>query len=124
MMSDLSRERRIGTRYPLNLPVRVEWDDETVGRHVLVEGETQNVGPDSALVHLRQLPQVGSRVRLAVIEQKGPRFEALAEVLRLERDPAQPLAALRLLSSEKEWRTLIAKWMEQQRQRSAEEETD
>ncbi|MER3427716.1 MAG: hypothetical protein C4336_09975 [Armatimonadota bacterium] len=119
-----SEERRIGTRYAVHLPVRVEWDDESVGGQVRVEGETQNVGPKGALVYLRRLPQVGSRVRLAVLEDDATRFEAVAEVLRLERDPAQPLAALRLLDAEREWGEMVWEWAAQLERQAEDEETE
>lgn len=124
MIRSKSGERRIGTRYVVHLPVRVEWDDESAGGHVRVEGETQNVGPKGALVHLRRLPQVGSRVHLTVLEDDATRFEAVAEVLRLERDPAQPLAALRLLAAEREWSEMVWEWAAQLERQAADEETE
>jgi hypothetical protein len=101
-------EQRIGQRYVAYFPVRAEWDDEA-GEHVTTEGETENVGPEGALVHLHQLPRVGSRVQLAVLEEDEPKvlIEAVAEVLRVERNPAQPLAALQLINSDEEWRGLV-----------------
>jgi PilZ domain len=101
-------EQRIGQRYVAYFPVRAEWDDES-GEHITTEGETENVGPEGALVHLHQLPQVGSRVQLAVMEEDEPkvRLAAVAEVLRVERNPVQPLAALQLVNADEEWRGLI-----------------
>jgi hypothetical protein len=98
-------EQRIGPRYVAYFPVRAEWDEET-GEHVVAEGETENVGPEGALVHLHQLPRVGSRVRIDVLEEDAPRVRvsAEAEVLRVERNPAQPLAALQLLEADEKWR--------------------
>ena len=99
-------EQRSGPRYMVTIPVRAEWDDEA-GEHIVIEGETENVVPAGALVHLPQLPDVGSRVRLIVPDAQGMQLEAAAEVLRLERNPAQPLAALLLLDSTDEWRGLV-----------------
>jgi hypothetical protein len=99
-------EQRIGQRYVAYFPVRAEWDEET-GEHVVAVGETENVGPAGALVHLQQLPRVGSRVQLNVLEEDEPtvRISAEAEVLRVERNPVQPLAALQLVGEDdKEWR--------------------
>jgi len=59
-------EQRSGPRYLVHIPIRAEWDDERSGEHVVVEGETENIGPAGALVHLQRLPDVGSRVRLIV----------------------------------------------------------
>ena len=100
-------EQRSGPRYLVHINVRAEWDDERSGEHVVVEGETENVGPQGALVHLEKLPDVGSRVRLTVPDAQGTTLQTVAEVLRLERNPAQPLAALQLLDATDEWRGLV-----------------
>ena len=100
-------EHRSGPRYMVHVNVRAEWDDERTGEHVIVEGETQNIGPQGALVHLERLPDVGSRVHLIVPDAEGRTLEAVAEVLRLERNPVQPLAALQLLGETDEWRGLV-----------------
>ena len=107
MAVDITTEQRSGPRYVIQIPVRAEWDDEASGEHVVVEGETENVGPSGALVHLERLPDVGSRVRLTVPDAQGTTLEAVAEVLRLERNPVQPLAALHLLGETDEWRGLV-----------------
>ena len=101
-------EQRAGQRYVAYFPVRAEWDDES-GEHVVAVGQTENVGPEGALVHLFQLPRVGSRVQLSVMEEDGPkvRLAAVAEVLRVERNPVQPLAALQLVNADEEWRGLV-----------------
>lgn len=100
-------EQRTGPRYMVHINVRAEWDDERSGEHVVVEGETENIGPQGALVHLERLPDVGSRVNLIVPNAEGRVLEAVAEVLRLERNPVQPLAALQLLGETDEWRGLV-----------------
>ncbi|HEX8071929.1 MAG TPA: hypothetical protein VF546_18420 [Pyrinomonadaceae bacterium] len=104
-----ANEQRSGPRYVVSLPVRAEWDDEESGEHVVIEGETENVGPAGALVHLHQLPGVGSRVQLAVLDEKAgsTKLTTVAEVLRVERNPAQPLAALQLMNASDEWRGLV-----------------
>lgn len=107
MSGNITVEQRSGPRYLINLPVRAEWDDESSGEHIVAEGETENVGPQGALVHLHQLPNVGSRVQLIVLDAQGLTLQAIAEVLRLERNPVQPLAALQLLESTDEWRGLV-----------------
>ena len=100
-------EQRTGPRYMVHINVRAEWDDENSGEHVVVEGETENIGPHGALVHLERLPDVGSRVHLIVPDAEGRTLETIAEVLRLERNPVQPLAALQLLGETDEWRGLV-----------------
>lgn len=100
-------EPRSGPRYLVSFEVRAEWD-EPGGTHVMSEGTTENVGPDGTLVHLpKGLPNVGSRVRLEVQGEDGNKLQVIAEVLRIERNPGHPLAALQLLGETEEWKGLI-----------------
>ena len=100
-------EQRTGPRYLASLLVRAEWDTEE-GKHIVAEGKTENVGPEGALVHLqRDLPEVGSRVQLLVLNEEGQKLQVVTEVLRLERNAAYPLAALQLLDATEEWRGLV-----------------
>jgi hypothetical protein len=107
MPRQISAEQRTGPRYLASLLVRAEWDTEE-GKHIVAEGKTENVGPAGALVHLqRDLPDVGSRVALAVLSEDGQKLQVVTEVLRLERNAAYPLAALQLLDATEEWRGLV-----------------
>jgi hypothetical protein len=107
MPQEIITENRSGPRYLAAFPVRAEWDTDE-GAHIISEGETENVGPDGTLVHLqRQLPPVGGRVNLLVLDAEGEKLRVLAEVLRIERNAAHPQAALQLLGSTDEWRGLV-----------------
>ena len=107
MARQISMEQRTGARYLASLLVRAEWDTEQ-GKHVVAEGKTENVGPEGALIHLqRELPDVGSRVQLMVLNEEGQKLQVVTEVLRLERNAAHPLAALQLLDATEEWRGLV-----------------
>jgi hypothetical protein len=107
MPQNMTSDNRSGQRYVVSFPVRAEWDTSD-GVHIVSEGETDNVGPDGTLVHLqRDLPPVGSRVNLLVLGEEGERLRVIAEVLRLERNPAHPQAALQLLGETDEWRGLV-----------------
>jgi len=107
MTRQFETEARSGPRYLVSFEVRAEWD-EPGGTHVMSEGTTENVGPEGTLVHLpRRLPDVGSRVRLEVQGEDGKKLQVVAEVLRIERNPGHPLAALQLLGETDEWRGLI-----------------
>jgi hypothetical protein len=107
MPRQLTLENRTGPRYLASLDVQAEWDDED-GTHYVAEGTTENVGPEGALVHLqRELPDVGSRVQLKVLSEEGEKLSVVTEVLRLERNPAHPLAALQLINGSEEWRGLV-----------------
>jgi len=107
MLRPAEGDNRTGPRYLVTLEVRAEWDDQQ-GAHVVAEGTTENVGPTGTLVHLpRRLPDVGSRVRLEVQGETGQKLQVIAEVLRIERNPGHPLAALQLLGETDEWKGLI-----------------
>ena len=107
MPRNMTLDNRTGPRYLASLLVRAEWDDDE-GKHFVAEGTTENVGPEGALVHLqRELPNVGSRVQLAVLGEQGQKLQVITEVLRLERNAAHPLAALQLLDAMDEWRGLV-----------------
>lgn len=106
----LMTEHRSGPRYVHAFPVRAEWDTED-GAHIVSEGETENVGPEGTLIHLqRELPPVGSRVNLLVLGDEGEKLRVIAEVLRVERNPGHPQAALQVLGETDEWRGLV--WQE------------
>ncbi|HKS11205.1 MAG TPA: PilZ domain-containing protein [Pyrinomonadaceae bacterium] len=107
MPREYASESRSGPRYLASLEIKAEWDEPS-GTHITVEGTTENVGPEGTLVHLpRQLPQVGSTVRLEVLGETGEKLQVIAEVLRIERHPGHPLAALQLLGETDEWKGLV-----------------
>jgi len=87
-----------------NLPVRASWIDGESGETVIVEGMTENVGETSTLVNLEILPPVGSQVRLTIMEEDKPVIEVSTQVIRVERDPSKPLAALTVLENIKKWK--------------------
>jgi hypothetical protein len=100
-------DNRSGQRYVAAFPVRAEWDTHD-GVHIVAEGETDNVGPDGTLIHLqRDLPPVGGRVNLLVMGDEGEKLRVIAEVLRIERNPSHPQAALQVLGETDEWRGIV-----------------
>ncbi|GAC1401422.1 MAG: hypothetical protein NVSMB56_16520 [Pyrinomonadaceae bacterium] len=101
-------ERRIAQRYVARFPVRAEWKDDSSGKKIVSEGATENVGQGSVLVRLDSLPHVGSRVRISVLDDEAKlRCAATTEVIRIERHPGHPLAALQLLDTLDKWRRAI-----------------
>lgn len=107
MARHMEFENRSGPRYLANLDIKAEWDEPT-GTHIISEGTTENIGPEGTLVHLpRQLPDVGSTVRLEILGGDGERLQVIAEVLRIERNPGHPLAALQLVGETNEWKGLV-----------------
>ena len=107
MVREVDRESRSGPRYLASFEVSAEWD-EPGGSHVVAQGTTENVGPEGTLIHLpKGLPQVGSRVHLEVQSEDGKKLQVVAEVLRIERNPGHPLAALQLVGETDEWKGVI-----------------
>jgi len=107
MARHMEFESRSGPRYLATLEIKAEWDEPT-GTHIISEGTTENIGPEGTLVHLpKQLPDVGSTVRLEILGGDGERLQVIAEVLRIERNPGHPLAALQLVGETNEWRGLV-----------------
>ena len=107
MPGQAETDNRQGPRYLATIEVRAEWD-EPDGAHVVTEGETENVGPEGTLLHLpKKLPQVGSRVVLEVNSETGQKLQVIGEVLRIERNPSHPQAAVSLLGETDEWRGMI-----------------
>src|SRR5438309_6272391 len=100
-------ESRYSPRYIAAFPIRAEWDTDD-GVHVVSDGETENIGPEGTLVHLNnELPPVGGLVNLLVLGEDGEKLRVIAEVLRIERNPAHPQAALQLLGETDEWRGVV-----------------
>jgi hypothetical protein len=87
------------------MPVKVSWTDDETGKRISVTGTTENIGESSALVNLEVLPPVGSEVRLRVMEEDKAIIDVTTRVIRVERDPSKPLAALSVLQNLKKWKT-------------------
>jgi hypothetical protein len=98
-----------------SMPVRASWVDAVSGETINVEGLTENVGENSALVNLETLPPVGSEVRLKILEENKTIIEVTTRVIRVERDPSKPMAALSILENLKKWKntamTAAEKWL-------------
>ena len=108
-----------------SMPVKASWVDES-GETVNVEGITENVGETSTLVNLETLPPVGSEVRLRILEENKTIIDVLTQVIRVERDPSKPMAALTIMDNMKKWKnTVLAaaeRWVTRHWQLNYEEE--
>ena len=113
-------------RITASMPIQVSWIDAETGEKVKVEGLTENVGENSALVNLETLPPVGSHVRLKILEEGKSIIEVTTQVIRVERDPSKPMAALSVLENVKKWKstaiTAAQKWVTRHWQLNYEEE--
>lgn len=87
-----------------NMPVKASWVDQESGKTISVEGITENVGESSTLVNLEVLPPVGSDVKLKIYEEEKAVIEVATRVIRVERDPSKPLAALSVRENLKKWK--------------------
>jgi hypothetical protein len=99
----------IHERVLAQLPVRAKWKDKATGKEVSVDGITENIGETGALVNFRVLPPVGSEISLLVMDEKKKLIQVLAEVIRVERDPMKPLAALSVMQNIKKWKSTAVK---------------
>ena len=113
-------------RIMANLTVQASWVDLESGKIVSVNGFTENLGETSALVNLEILPPVGSEVKLKVFDEEKTIIEVPTQVIRVERDPSKPLAALTVLENLKKWKnnalTAAQNWVTRNWQLNYEEE--
>lgn len=124
--SELTTKSPLHRRIMANLRVQASWIDKVTGKKVSVEGTTENIGETSALVNLVTLPPVGSEVSLRVIDDEKTLIEVATEVIRVERDPGKPLAALSVGQNLKKWKetvmTAAQEWVIRQWRLNYEEE--
>ena len=124
--STFARRTPVHQRILANLPVQASWIDEVSGETISVTGLTENIGENSALVNLETLPAVGSRVNLRVFDDEKTIIEIPTEVIRVERDPSKPLAALSVVDNLKKWKskamTAAQEWVTRNWQLNYEEE--
>ena len=109
-----------------NMPVRASWVDSDSGEKIVVEGSTENVGENSTLVNLEVLPPVGCEVKLRILDDDKAIIEVATEVIRVERDPSKPMAALTVVQNLKKWKqvalTAAQNWVTRHWQLNYEEE--
>lgn len=121
-----TEKKPLHQRIMANLQVQVSWIDKVTGKKVFVDGQTENIGENSALVNLETLPPVGSAVCLRVIDEEKTIIEVPTQVIRVERDPSKPLAALSIAVNLKNWKqkamTAAQEWVTRQWRINYEEE--
>lgn len=93
-------------RIMANLQVQASWIDVETGNTVFVDGTTENLGENTALINLETLPPVGSEVTLRIIDEDKTIIEVPTQVIRVERDPSKPLAALSVVENLKKWKQI------------------
>ena len=110
-MSDLeyatsSYKSPLHHRILATMPVEASWIDAESGEKVNSGGHTENIGENSTLVNLDTLPPVGSEVRLRILEDEKAIITVQTRVIRVERDPSKPMAALTILENLKKWKNV------------------
>jgi len=109
-----------------SMPVEASWVDAESGETVHAGGLTENLGETSTLVNLDTLPPVGSEVKLKIMEEDKPIITVQTRVIRVERDPSKPMAALSVLENLKKWKnvamTAAEAWVTRHWQLNYEEE--
>ncbi len=113
-------------RIMASMPVQASWVDAVSGDTIYVDGLTENLGETSALVNLDILPPVGSEVKLRIFDEEKTIIEVSTQVIRVERDPGKPLAALTISENMKKWKqtalTAAQEWVTRHWQLNYEEE--
>jgi len=113
-------------RIMASLTVQASWVDQESGDTISVNGMTENLGENTALVNLEILPPVGSEVKLRIFDEEKTIIEVPTQVIRVERDPSKPLAALSVSENLKKWKhnalTAAQNWVTRNWQLNYEEE--
>lgn len=104
--SDNQQKTPLNQRIMAKMSVVASWVDSKSGKTVKVHGVTENVGENSTLVQLEVLPPVGSKVKLRLLQDDEAIIEVPTHVIRVERDPSQPLAALSVAENVKKWKEI------------------
>ena len=99
--------RILNPRVLVQMPVQATWTDKQTQEMVSVNGMTENVGTSSVLVNFDNLPPVGGEVHLKMLDEDATLIEVEARVIRVERDPSKPLAALNVLDHVEEWQERV-----------------
>lgn len=124
--TDTNKAGHLHQRIMANLAVEASWVDAESGEKISVTGVTENLGETSALVNLEILPPVGSEIRLRIFDEEKTIIEIPAQVIRVERDPSKPLAALSIAENLKKWKltalTAAENWVTRHWQLNYEEE--
>ena len=124
--STMENKTPVHHRIMANLTVQARWIDRESGDTISVNGVTENLGENTALVNLEILPPVGSEVKLRIFDEEKTIIEVPTQVIRVERDPSKPLAALSISENLKKWKhsalTAAQDWVTRNWQLNYEEE--
>ena len=96
-----------GKRVFAKLDAKVSWMDSSLGETLTVYGNTENLSGNSVLVGVEVLPPVGEPVSITLYDGKKEIITVSATVIRVERDPAKPKAALSIGKDIDKWQNKV-----------------
>ncbi len=102
--SSITNRGHLHQRITASLTVQASWVDTESGETAFVNGMTENLGENSALVNLDVLPPVGSEVNLRIFDEEKTIVEVPTHVIRVQRDPSKMLASLSITDDLEKWR--------------------
>jgi hypothetical protein len=102
--SEVAEKSPLHRRIQARLQAQVTWVDEDSEQKISVLGTTENVSEANALININVLPKVGSDVKLRLYDDEKSIIEVPAKVIRVERDPGKPQAALSVLKHLGKWK--------------------
>ncbi|REJ77366.1 MAG: hypothetical protein DWQ47_13345 [Acidobacteria bacterium] len=103
-LTGVSEGLPIHKRIQARLQAQVSWVDEDSNERISILGHTENLGENNALININVLPKVGSSVKLRLSDDEKHLIEVPAMVIRVERDPSKPQAALTIVKNIKKWK--------------------
>ena len=101
--SSVTGRSHLHQRITASLTVQASWVDAESGETIFVNGTTENLGENSALVNLEVLPSVGSAVNLRLFDEEKTIVEVPTHVIRVQRDPSKMLASLSISDEVEKW---------------------
>ena len=105
--SSVAEDSHPGRRVFARLDAKVSWKDDSLGESLTVYGSTENLSGNSVLVGVEVLPPVGQTVSITLFDSKKELITTPAQVIRVERDPAKPKAALAIGKDVTQWQEKV-----------------
>ena len=106
-INENASRRVLNPRVLVQMPVHGIWTNQHTGETIELDGMTENVGTNSLLVNFDNLPPVGGQVNLTIKDDGNELMTVETKVIRVERDPGKPLAALNVLEHTDEWQERV-----------------
>ncbi|MEJ7700314.1 MAG: hypothetical protein WKF71_11805 [Pyrinomonadaceae bacterium] len=110
-----------------SLTVEASWTDAESGEKISVNGMTENLGRERARSSIWKFCRRSeAKFSLRIFDEEKTIIEVPTQVIRVERDPSKPLAALSIVENLKKWKqnalTAAENWVTRHWQLNYEEE--